>query len=406
MTTKRYIFLTSTIRNVGGAQLYMSRKMDWLKSLGWLVDTYYYNDGNVVIENLKEFKNHCIPELSIPFELLVDRKKKKILKTICSVNSDVLIIESHILNLCLWGEYIISQKGGMNLCYLLSETFPPITKSTRCFLEYKLQQNLLFGINDRSIPLLLGNSSQTSKRGLLAVGNNEDNVKDIEDYEIPLSFDNKVTIISLGRLDKPYIEPMVNSIKYFVSKHKELFFNVIFIGDAAQKEIKENILGQIDKEPNVETICTGYMLPIPRKLLKAADVAIASSGCVRITRNEGILTIAIDGEDYMALGIAGITTNNSLYRNNCEPKQKVEDLLEDILINKKYKKEEIVINSVSTVVDYSKHKAIIDGYKSRNAYNMESGSLSIKQMILKYSSLIIGYKNLNKLYSCYLNIFR
>ena len=64
---KKYVFLTTSIRNVGGAQLYISRKLDYLKENGWDVDVFFYNDGKVVIPNLECFKDNCVNELSCNF---------------------------------------------------------------------------------------------------------------------------------------------------------------------------------------------------------------------------------------------------------------------------------------------------------------------------------------------------
>ena len=394
----KYVFLTSSARNVGGAQLYISRKMDWLKSIGWDVDMYFYNDGDIVIDNLKPFKSHCIPELAHPFELLGKRKKRKVLNKIKLEGYDKIIIESHLLNLCLWGEYIVSQKNGMNLCYLLCETFPKISDTMRDFLNYKLKQNLLYGISDRSIPSLLGDSEVSMKKGLVAAGSIVNNVIDEEFINVPLSLEGKINILSLGRLDKPYILPMVESIKQFISSHKELLFNVVFVGDAADTNLKKVIINSVKEESNADAFCTGFINPIPRILLKQMDVAIASAGCVVVTMNEGVLTISIDGEDNMAIGVCGITTNNTLYRTT-EPKRKIEEFLEEILIEKKYNPEEIEYKTAykTDKVDYSQHKEIIDRYDNSNTFDMVNWPLSIKQIVLKSLMILLGYKNYKRM---------
>ena len=51
-----YIFLTSSVVSVGGAQLYISRKVDHLLSLGWEVHVFSVRHGEIVIENLKQYE--------------------------------------------------------------------------------------------------------------------------------------------------------------------------------------------------------------------------------------------------------------------------------------------------------------------------------------------------------------
>lgn len=283
----------------------------------------------------------------------------------------------------------------MNVCYLLSESFPKVASQMRRFLEFKLEHNLLYGIKDQSIPSLLGDSPATSNRGLPAVGCSDNNVFDC-DYILPFSLDNKVNILSIGRMDKPYVQPMIRSVKSFVSHHRDIDFNLVFIGDAADEKVRESILDSVNEEENVTSYCTGYINPIPRSLIAKMNVAIACAGCVVVAKNEGILTISIDAKDHMAIGIAGITTNNTVFRTN-EPKLKIEDLLEDIIIDKKYHSEEIVKNN-NIGIDYSKHKLIIDNYNNEDYFNVNKWPLSIKQKFIKCLIPLMGHHRLNHLY--------
>lgn len=359
-----YIFLTTTIRNVGGAQLYIARKQEWLESIGWNVSVFYYNRGNVVIEALKKHSNNFIDELSENVYALSSKQVFAVVSKIIPENCEKMIIESHLVNLCLWGEVIANYANGMNLCYLLCEDFPKLRKYERDYLLSRLDHNLLFGITNNSIPMLLGEFGKTKNRGLLAVGCSANNVDNIA-YDLT-SLTNSQTILCIGRLDKPYVPSIIFELCEFAASHANNDYNVILLGDSADRTIANTFVEQLSVYKNINVICTGYLFPIPRCIFTKSDVAIASSGSVTVSSNEGIPTIAIDANDFQAIGIFKHTTNHSIYRD-FEPQQRVCDLLEDVLVYKKYPKK-IVSNSLHTVLDYSNHLQIINSYQEGLVY--------------------------------------
>ena len=389
----RYIFLTNSTRRIGGSQLYTARKIDWLEKNGWSTAVYYYNPGPIVINTLKRFKDNLIPQLSLPFHIVSETDRRKIIRRIGDGNYDKTIIESNETHLCIWGEYVAKATGGMNICYPLSESFPPLSIDEIGFFKKKLQANLLFGITDQSIPRMLGNCSEAQNRGLAAVGNVEGNVIEDESYRMPDFVDGK-TILSIGRLDKPYIPNMISSIKKFIKAHLNDFFNVVLLGGAGDEELVKTILEELNSLSNVRAFCTGYLHPVPRQLIHKADVAIASAGCVLLSANEKILTVSVDAKDYKAIGIYGITTKSTIYRDS-EPQQEIDQVLEDVLYNKIYEKDDVEVH-LSKEADYSQHQAIIDRYVGGEAITIQ-WHLTGKQKLLRGIYTLMGVNNFKHL---------
>ena len=359
-----YIFLTTSIRNVGGAQLYIAKKQEWLESIGWKVSVFYYNKGRIVIDALKKHEGNFIDELSQNVYVLSSKQLDTVLTRILPIHYDKVIIESHLLSLCFWGEIIAYKANGMNLCYPLCEVFPKLKKYERDYFASRLDNNLLFGISEISVSMLLGESEQTKNRQLLAIGCCADNVADIS-YDLT-SLTGNQTIISIGRQDKPYVPFVINEICDFISRHAKKSYNVILIGDSADKALLDTYIEKLSAYGNVSVICTGYIFPIPRCLFKKADVAIASSGSVVVANHEGVPTIVIDANDFQAIGVFKQTTCNTLYRE-FEPLQKVCNLLEDILDKNKFKKVTIA-DIPHNHLDYSDHLRIIDSYQNGKIY--------------------------------------
>lgn len=382
-----YIFLTNSIRNVGGSQLYIANKTDWLESIGWDVQTFFYNKGNIIIDRLKRFNDNRLDFLSLDFCLSKKRDRMQLLAKIDSKSYNKIIIESHEVGLCLWGEFLAKELGGMNVCYPLSEDFHSLDEQRKAYLFRKLKDNLLWGIDRKSIPMLLGYSAETENRQLKAVGCTKICYSN-EDYPLSELFEGQ-TIVCLSRLDKPFIMPMMHSVVSFVKANAKKRYNLILIGDAAKDSTRESVLNVTKGIDNLKVVTTGYLNPIPRKLLNLADVSIASSGCVVVTSNAGILTIAIDAHDYKAIGIYGVTTNNAIFRQN-EPPIEISELIDDVLNKNKYtryhKTEE---DSSSIGYDYSEHYKIIEQYNPLLSYNVFF-KLSLYEKIKKCIYILCG----------------
>ena len=115
---------------------------------------------------------------------------------------------------------------------------------------------------------------------------------------------------------------------------------MLLIGDTMGKstagaEISERLLREKD---NVELIMTGYMYPIPTKLLEKCDVFFTSAGSAWVCARSGVPTIVYDGNDLKPIGILGRTTHSCLFRNDDEPVQDFTKLMNQILVDKKYGK--------------------------------------------------------------------
>ena len=111
--------------------------------------------------------------------------------------------------------------------------------------------------------------------------------------------------------------------------------------------------------------------------------------------NEGIPTIAIDGNDYDAIGVLGYTTNNCLFRNEHEPRIKIIDLLKDILESKNYSRKKIDNYKIEKL-DYSSHQAIIDSKFKFVPYDMKMRK-SMKDWLLFVVIYVFGLNFINRL---------
>lgn len=368
---KTYIFLTHSIDNVAGAQLYISRKMEYLTSNGWGVDCYYHYQNEVMINNFAQYTENYIPELHLKLSWVSEKRKKEIVDRIINYRvSDLVVIESHTISTSVWGEYFAEKLRAKHICYLLSEVFPTISMPMKSFFLYKKEQHLLFGICNKSIPSLLKGCMNLDNLGLTAVGCTSFNVEDIYDERVEKIRKADYNILSIGRLEKAYVPNMIQSIIAFANGLPQSVVNVYIVGSSRQKKVTDHILCLLHETTNIRCFYFGYTFPIPRDIFAKSDVCIASSGSVKVAFGEGVPTIVVDAKDHEAIGVYGHTTKEILFRNENEPPVKVIDLLKKVLIYKQYANE-VSIPAKNGIIDYSEHQKIIDQPYNHAYYPVE-----------------------------------
>lgn len=384
-----FVFMTPSIVNIGGAQLYVSRKKEYLESLGWQVLILSCVEGKITIPGLRDSETLIIPMLRMPLSITSESKRAKVIKGITLPMADSIVVESHTIYLSIWAEYIFKERSVKKICYPLMEAFPHFSEDEMDYLRFKLDQKLLYGISIKSIPSLLGNNLPYNTQ-LSAVGSSRNNVDDRAELEerIPKA---DYTILSLGRLDKPYIPYAFNAVKQFASKNAAKQINLILIGSNNYNAPRDF---SVELE-NLNVIKMGSLFPIPRKIFQCSDVAIASAGSVLVCARERVPTIAIDANDYKAIGVYYKTTNHSIFRDS-EPPVEIENLLHEILIEKKHK--DIPIEPIPEP-DYSRHLEIIEqAYDTHAVFDVTRMKLGFKKKCVRILYSVLGLNLLTMLF--------
>lgn len=353
---KYYLFFNTTIANIGGAEIYISNKSTHLKHLGFEVIVVSFEPGDIVIDNLKEYKKYIIPELKVLFRRSNNRIRNKILKIFKDLQlSGTIIIESNTSNLNSWGEFVAKEIGAYHICYLL----PEINRISKCeydFYSFKYKQHCLYGITPHTISDLMDDAKEYPGTYLIAVGCTADTVSDALSFDVSNLPKVEYTILSLGRLNKPYIPYMLESVFQFSQTHKTRTINLLMVGGYLSKSVEKKIVDIQSKSSNLNIYSLGELYPIPQNIFQSCDVSIAVAGCANICYNQGLPNIIIDANDFEGVGIYKYTTNNVTFRTDEQPTS-VSSLLEDVLVNKIYKKHPTL--SQKAKLDYSKHDELL-----------------------------------------------
>lgn len=383
-----YIFLTHCVCDVGGMQLYVSRKIDYLKSNGWIPLVFYYREGDISIPNLKDYKDNYLPVLRYCVGNVTETKRQNVLKLIKERLGpyNQLVIESCCLALGTWGEYIASEFRGKHILYVIDEVISYPTEEMKRFLDFKIKQNLLYCINPNVIQRVWQDRKNLSALKLTATGATSMNVVDEESAVINSLVVGDNTILSLGRLDKPYISHLFDVISEFAGDNANLRIDLIIIGDTPNDKEKDALLAKFNGVSNLCVHPLGYVWPIPKRLFSKVKVAVGSAGSIVLCNRQGVPSIAIDGKDYEAIGLYGINTNNSLFRGSNDPQFSIKEWLQQIIIEKQYSH---YIPEVISTPDYSRHQEIIDTPFDYTYYPTHKSSKFVTYPVLRSAMIAL-----------------
>lgn len=367
---KSYIFFTPELGNMGGAQMYTSNKTAYLKRIGWDVQVFYYKKGgDIKLPELLPYKDNFIKDFRSAFYYVPKWYMKKLAKSIKekTKGSDIIVIETHLVELAYWGEVLAKLIGARHICNFLEEQIEPLTEAKALFFEYKLHHWELMNSSEGSQKRLFKDFyKQENAAYANAVKFVCSNVVSSEPLLVEFA-KSDFTILTIGRLDKPYVGHMTERICDFASRFPSIIINVIYVGGSPNGELEKSIPEAYNHLRNVNVYMLGYTYPVPEALLDRADVGIASANSILVTANHNIPTICLDINDYCALGVYGYTTNNKFMRQ-AEPKEDVSQLLEDVLINHKYSKRDSLSFVDESEMEFRKQVDFLEKSKNFDGY--------------------------------------
>ena len=370
---KKYIILTGAIRNAGGSQIYTANKLNYMENLGWEPFVFFHVAGDVKIQYLSRFVEGYIPELGATVHSLRKCVVDNVLGKISGIvgNADEVIVECNGFSLCFWGEVIASRLNGRSVLFPLEETFWHISRKEAAFFEFKLLRNEIMTGNEKRLQQIFqGYYKAEYNQYLLGLRAYCSNVVDYTPIELPDSIrkSNSFKILSIGRLKKSYINPMLQEIKDFANNHSDGKIDLIMVGGDSDPSVEAAIKDLYKDVDNVTLYLLGYIFPIPYDWIRISDVCIASSNSVLVSAEEGIPTIAVDGHDLKAIGVYGYTTNKKVFRGE-EPPLQISMLLDEILIKKKYPRQLKHRNPVSELAPFFQpHVAFLNNINRKKMY--------------------------------------
>lgn len=365
----KYVFITPTIMDIGGAQKYVYSKTCFLKKQGFSVFIITSYKG----ERILNFTSPNFYYGELYFSPCVFGKKKItdiVMSIIESAHIDSnTIIESSTITMSQWAEIIAERTRAKHLCYSLEEDFSAKKRSLYDFIKFKSERGELAGINGCSVGLMLKHFECTtgnSQQYLLAMS--DDPIKDISCDEALITLCNRVDYVigAIGRTDKILFRSLLERIPRYSRMHPDKQFLLIFIGGPAV-DIK---LLEKHNSDNLTIVNTGYIYPIPEKLVRKLSVNIATAGSVRITAMYDIPSISTSAINAEVIGIFNYTTTKILYTedgNKASEKVNLYHLLDSILFENYCR-----VHSPLSVLEHRPSEKIFDIFMGHMNYIRKS----------------------------------
>lgn len=401
---KVFVFFTGPIGGIGGAQLYVARKLQWLRSCGWRVVVFSSDKVAVVVDELKEFEKDRHSWLNIPAYLYQRRKRARYLNRLLRVigHAERYYFQSHTPQLASWAELVAEHVGGTHLFHSLTEDGHVNMRNLMRLTRHKYEQGLFKAIKDISAQKMLMMNDRPENIALVAVGCSIGNVADCE-----CALLNGVTravhnILILGRLEKQYVKAGVTGVTEFARKHLADSINLYVMGDDNDK-LTGSLKDIVKHCQNIRAYWLGGLFPVPRKVFKLADVCIAGAGCAWMAMNESALCITVDANDQKAIGILGVTTNMSLFRKD-EPEVEISEMLERVLVEKKYDARDIKL--VPNKLDYTAHQLLQDSVVQCEYFDFDRVHLDVREWISYAMLMITGESGYRLLMSSYYGVIK
>ncbi len=326
---KRYIIL-STFFDMGGGQLYVRNKVDYLQKKGWHVDVYTGRSGKLLIPEMEKYKDNYYPELDdFPFYFSRKKREQIINDIIGQKKINETIIESSKAPYAVWGEMLAERVKAKHIFFDLDEEFPKYDSWYYHFADFKHKRREIAGIIPQSMQRMFRDHKiieQGENYNLKFICQNtistENNriVDNIEKTDINLS--------CISRLDKNYIMPMIREIVLFAKMHREKTISLILVGDAKDSLIIDRLKHTVMNTDNIRLHLLGYLSPIPQSLIDRTDIFIGTSGSAIMTAQEGKITITVDTSTCRPIGILGYDIDVGVFLEKENPFESLSVYLE------------------------------------------------------------------------------
>lgn len=331
---KKFVFFASSICNMGGQEQYLNNKVRRLKTDGFEVYLFSYNEGEILLDGLKEFKKYINPILRLEPFLYRNSDVEKYLtwvEEIVNPNGCSILIESTVAPQSEWAELFAAKVGGKHIVIDLQEQHG-YSEDLNRFLMFKYERNELFGITDKSISQIFGpqfdDDRARASRIYAECGGAIQEIDHpiVEKYEV-----RDINLGSVGRLDKPYVMSMVREVVSFAKRYPDKSVGLLLIG-GGNVETEKSIRNEVAQAENLSLFITGYLYPIPSKLVKKIDCFLSTAGSAVATMQYGIPTIVYSVSTYEPLGIYDYTVKDITIESS-DNHPEIQDMLDDIIFN-------------------------------------------------------------------------
>lgn len=410
---KKYIIL-GNIAGIGGWQLYMDAKVAYLKENDW--DVYVLSpkglnkNGLVKLQDLLEYEDGMMHELRFFLHDLSYKQQEialnKMVQLIIdeTIEYDQIIIESTSILTSFWGEVLAQKLYGKHFVYILNSHIGSLPNSYVEFLNFKHERQELAGMSKVTIPSIFKGYKTVDKNDnyyFKAAGKNplwKGKNSEVAACKVLQEIDNCDYIVgAFGTLNKPHALDIYNEVIKFARKFPDKKIAYLVVGSSFQGAVESKMIEMTRSISHMQLILAGEMYPVPNKLFEVMNVCIGSWGSSKVAAIAGVKTIRLSSDtDVKPQGVIGYTLTKEPYSDYTSYSGTLSEVLEELLIQKKYDNMEYV--PPSSYPEYQiEHRKIAEfveeSCQKKEYYNCnQMKPPTIKHLILKIMVMVLGVK--------------
>lgn len=349
---RKYV-LIGPAHGIGGWQLYIDARCDWLMKQG--IDLYLIYDGNIGGKEIKLLNTQRAKKIEITMEEPYWYSKRYVDKQICKIicfldykEGDEVFIESTSMIYSFWGEILAKAVHGQNFSYLLHSYTNGRPLAWKKFFSYKYDQDLIAGQTENTLPELFDGYRAISKdesRAIFAawgspICKSRDDCREHIRYLNDLKIRNYKLIGYFGVLRKRHFMTLCDTVEKYAKNHKETKFCFVAIGSSdTDQQLEEKRICEIN-EKKFEN-CIAYnipeLYPVPEDIFEMLDVCLGSFGSASTAALACKRTIRLQSDLHLAVqGVIGITVSEDNHHLQPVRDESVEDIFDEIIFGNNY----------------------------------------------------------------------
>lgn len=304
---KKYIIFANSISGIGGAQLYILRKLTYVSNNGYDAYLVVGDANSIEHKELKQFNILEISQMFYPPNLYNYKKRNKITFMINQFinynNTDEIYIESHQTAPALWAELFAQKTNSVNITYALAP-FGVKRKVYREFFYEKLENEQFLGCNKSFIETNFPDINANNNYANISFSKEEIITLDCSRIEDDIS---DLNILTLSRIDKTYIKSsLLELIKYTtVNKNIRIKYNIYTNITSGEKYDELKSIIDSNKKENLIVNLRGPVYPLNNCLYEHQDLFIGMGTAILNSASMKLASLVVDYRNNKYYGFFG-----------------------------------------------------------------------------------------------------
>lgn len=310
-----YLIITTSTAGIGGAELYVLRKAQFMSKKGYKVLIITAKSKPLMIRDFQNFPVLTEPSVSYPCYWFTRSYIKKAITRMtefvldCGATSDGLFVESTYKGNSTWAE-LLSRK--LNVRSLIYETNGLDTKEKTLanFLAFKAKRGELLGCSRFSNQKLFANFPEYyDERKNLYVNVPFDNSEIVDDTKgTVFSKDpNTLRILTVSRIEKKYLIYLIGEVSKVaqVIPNKTIELTMV-LSRRKGKEFSILEKQSMNLPENLKVSFLGPIVPLSKSLFLTHNVFVGMGTASLNAISMGMPTILADSKSNLSTGVLGV----------------------------------------------------------------------------------------------------